>query len=89
LSPLYGIREATTFPSLEIKIPIIEALKAYTINNAQALFMESNLGSISVGKLADFVILSKTPLTIKSSELDDSLVERTFVGGVEAYNSSS
>lgn len=88
LSPLYGIREATTFPSSEIKIPIIEALKAYTINNAQALFMESNLGSISVGKLADFVILSKTPLTIKSSELDDSLVERTFVGGVEAYNSS-
>ncbi|MFX0181568.1 MAG: amidohydrolase [Candidatus Hodarchaeota archaeon] len=89
LSPLYGIREAANFPSTEIKIPIIEGLRAYTINNAQVLFMESNLGSISVGKLADFVILSKSPLTMKLSELDDKLVERTFVGGVEVYNSSS
>ncbi|MFX0171401.1 MAG: amidohydrolase [Candidatus Hodarchaeota archaeon] len=87
LSPLFGIREATTFPSSEIRIPIIEALKAYTINNAQALFMESKLGSIKAGKYADFVILSESPFEITSSHLNDQLIERTFVGGKEVYSS--
>ncbi len=89
LSPIYGIQQAISFPSTEVKISVNEAVKAYTINNAQALFMESKLGSITVGKYADFVILSKSLLEIEPSQLNDELVEKTFVGGKMAYNSSS
>lgn len=89
ISPLYGIREASIFPSSEIKIPLFEALKAYTINNAQALFMESHIGSVSVGKYADMIILTKSPFEIEPSQINDDLIERTIVGGKEVYNSKS
>jgi len=89
LSPFFGIREASTFPSSEIRIPILEAIRAYTINNAQALFMDQDLGSISEGKFADFVILSQSPFDIDPSMLNDDLIEQTFTGGEEVYNSGS
>ena len=89
LSPLYGIRQAISFPSPEIKISVDEAIQAYTINNAQALFMESNLGSITEGKYADFVILFKSPLEIEPSQINDGLVKQTVVGGKKVYNSES
>jgi predicted amidohydrolase YtcJ len=85
LSPLTGIQLASSFPSSEIKIPVDEALKAYTINNAEALFMDSLLGSISVGKYADCVILSKSIEEIPTSQITDGLIETTIVGGKKVY----
>ncbi len=87
LSPLYGIQQAISFPSTEVKISIIEAIQAYTINNAQALFMESKLGSITEGKYADFVIMSKSPLEIDPSQIKDNLIEYTIVGGKIVFSS--
>ncbi|MFW9854172.1 MAG: amidohydrolase [Candidatus Thorarchaeota archaeon] len=81
LSPFYGIRYAATFPSKEVKIPVSEALKAYTVSNAKALFMDSQLGSITVGKYADFVVLTSNPLRMDPTEITDSLVSTTVVGG--------
>ena len=40
----------------------MEALKAATINGANYLGMDSQLGSIEIGKLADLIILDKNPL---------------------------
>lgn len=85
LSPLTGIKLACSFPSSEIKISVNEALKAYTINNAEALFMDSLLGSISVGKFADCVILSKSLEEIPHSQITDELIEKTIVGGYQVY----
>lgn len=85
LSPLFGIKMACSFPSSDIKIPLEEALKSYTINNAEALFMQSELGSISEGKYADFVILSKSIYEIPISEISDDLIEKTIVGGNQVY----
>ncbi|UCG90616.1 MAG: amidohydrolase [Candidatus Heimdallarchaeota archaeon] len=87
LSPLYGIQQAISFPSPEVKLSINEAIQSYTINNAQALFMEAKLGSITEGKYADFVIMSKSPLEIDSSKINDNLIEQTIVGGKEVYSS--
>ncbi|MFX0086763.1 MAG: amidohydrolase [Candidatus Hodarchaeota archaeon] len=89
LSPLFGIKLASSFPSTEVRIPVLEALKAYTINNAEALFMQSELGSISVGKYADFVILSKSIKEIPTDQIKDDLIEKTIVGGKEVYISES
>lgn len=60
-----------------------DALIAHTISAAYACFLDSELGSLSPGKLADFVILS-------TSTLDDLAegsvtVEATYVAGVQAY----
>ena len=40
----------------------LEVIKAATINGAQALGLEKDLGSVEVGKLADFVIVDANPL---------------------------
>ncbi len=88
LSPFYGIQKAISFPRPDVKISIKEAIQAYTINNAQALFMESKLGSITKGKYADCVILSESPFEIGPEQLDDSLIESTIVGGEKIYSKS-
>ena len=88
LSPLYGIKQASIFPKSNVKISVKEAMRSYTINNAQALFMESRLGSITVGKYADCVILSESPLDIVPDHLTDDLVESTIVGGELIYSKS-
>lgn len=40
----------------------LEVIKAATLNGAEALGMENDIGSIEVGKLADFVIVEENPL---------------------------
>ena len=71
--------------AVKLKIPLEVALKSYTINNAEALFMQSELGSISEGKYADFVILSKSIYEIPISEISDDLIEKTILGGNQVY----
>jgi len=43
-------------------MPNIEAIKAATIETAKLLKIDSKLGSISKGKLADFVAVNGNPL---------------------------
>ena len=57
--------------------PII-ALKAMTIWPAYQHFEENSKGSIEVGKLADFVVLSKNPLKIIRQQLKDIQVLETI-----------
>ena len=40
----------------------LEVIKAATLNGAQALGMDKDIGSVEVGKLADFVIADENPL---------------------------
>jgi predicted amidohydrolase YtcJ len=65
----------------EQKIPVEEALKAYTINAAYASFEENIKGSLEPGKLADFVVLEKDITTIPANEIRDVNVLLTVVGG--------
>jgi imidazolonepropionase-like amidohydrolase len=62
-----------------------DALKAATINGAEYLGMDSDLGSISAGKLADIVVLDKNPLD--QIENSDS-VSLTVINGV-VYDADS
>jgi predicted amidohydrolase YtcJ len=63
-----------------------EALRAYTLNNAYASFMEKDLGSITPGKLADLVVLSKDVMTIPEREIPTATVVYTIVGGRVKYS---
>jgi len=59
-----------------------EALLSYTINCAFAAFEEDLKGSLTPGKLADFVVLSKNLLTCPEAEILQTEVLQTWVGGI-------
>ena len=63
------------------KLTIDEALYGFTMEGAYASFEENIKGSISVGKLADAVVLSHDLYKISENEIKDVKVEMTFVGG--------
>jgi predicted amidohydrolase YtcJ len=62
-----------------------EALQAYTMGSAYAEFAEKDKGTLQVGKLADFVVLSKSPFEVKPEKIKDIEVRYTFVGGKQVY----
>ncbi|MBU0559619.1 MAG: amidohydrolase [Bacteroidetes bacterium] len=69
----------------EQKMTRMEALKSYTINGAYAAFEENIKGSITPGKLADFVVLSQNILTVPDEEILNTKIEKTIIGGKVVY----
>ncbi len=67
----------------------LEVIKAATLNGAESLGMDDKIGTITAGKLADFVILEENPLvnlkvlygTGAIKLMDDNTIQR--VGGVK------
>ena len=62
-----------------------EALRSFTIEAAYAAHAERDLGSIEVGKLADFVILSRDIMTVPPAEIPATDVRQSFVGGRQVF----
>jgi hypothetical protein len=58
-----------------------EAIEAYTINCAYAVFEENEKGSIAAGKMADLVVLTDDILSIDPVKIETVGVEMTVVGG--------
>lgn len=63
-----------------------EALKSYTIWAAYGAFMEDQVGSIELGKLADFTILDRDIMTIPEEEILATKVVMTIIGGEIVYS---
>ena len=91
LNPLEGIKAAVTRQTLdgkhpngwvpEQKISVAEAVRAYTVGSAYAEFAEKVKGSISVGKLADLVVLDQNIFTMPPGEIDKAHVVLTIMDG--------
>jgi hypothetical protein len=58
-----------------------QALHAMTLAGAHGAFQEHLLGSLAVGKAADFVLLNENPLRISAQELTRLNVLATYVNG--------
>ncbi len=67
-------------------ISAAEAVRMYTLNAAYAQFCEQVRGSISVGKRADMVILSASPLSVSPEGIGEIQVKRTIIGGEVLYD---
>jgi predicted amidohydrolase YtcJ len=67
------------------RVDVITALKAMTLWPAWQHFEEADKGSIEVGKLADFVILSDDPTAVDPETLADLKVTETVKEGVSVY----
>jgi predicted amidohydrolase YtcJ len=91
-SPLMGIQGMVTRTGwngevwgANQRITVAEALQVNTINGAYATREEGIKGSITPGKLADFVVLADDLHTVDQGKIKDIQVVRTVVGGVTAY----
>src|SRR5262249_19343264 len=63
-----------------------DALKMFTIWPAYAVFEEKDKGSIEVGKLADFTVLSRDIMKIPAKEILETQNEMTVIGGEIIYS---
>ncbi|MGL4483942.1 MAG: amidohydrolase, partial [Anaerovoracaceae bacterium] len=63
------------------KISVLEALKCYSKYAAYAAFEENIKGSIELGKLADFTILSENILKISPENINKLKVDMTVIDG--------
>ncbi|GAB3677822.1 amidohydrolase [Salinisphaera aquimarina] len=63
------------------RISVEQALRAITLGAAYTLKMDDEVGSIEVGKYADFCVLDENPLDLPVSALKDIQVWGTVLGG--------
>jgi predicted amidohydrolase YtcJ len=91
-SPLMGIQGMVTRTGwngetwgANQRITVEEALRVNTINGAYASREEAIKGSITPGKLADFVVLADDPHTVDKERIKDIKIVRTVVGGATVH----
>ncbi len=95
LNPMEGLYAAVTrkdrlgeegegwFP--EQKLSMEEAIRLYTLEPAYSQFMEDRKGIIKKGYLADIVITDKDLLSVPETEIMQTKVDYTIVGGKIVY----
>ena len=71
------------------KIDRVTVLKGYTTRGAEYLLREKDLGSLEVGKLADFIVIDKDYFTVPEKELETIKTLLTAVGGKVVFRSSA
>ncbi|WP_374936707.1 amidohydrolase [Streptomyces sp. Ru71] len=89
MDPMVGLYTAVTRRPLdggeawmpEETVDIETAVHAYTMGSAYANFLEHERGSLSVGKLADLVVLSRDVLGVEPAEIPGTVCELVMVGG--------
>ncbi len=62
-------------------LTLIEVLRAATINAAYALDMDKQIGSLEVGKFADFIVLDRNLFEISAEDIENVRVLCTIIAG--------
>lgn len=70
-------------------VSALDAVKSITINAAHQYFEQDRKGSIEVGKLADLVVLSASPLTVPPKKIKDIEVAETIKKGTTIHSSAT
>jgi len=67
------------------RISVLEAIKIFTINAAYVLCKEKEVGSLEIGKKADFIVLDKNIFTVEPLDIHDINVVQTYFNGELVY----
>ncbi len=62
-----------------------EAVRGFTIDPAWAAFMEDQVGSLEVGKRADFIVLDRDLMKVEVSEIPTTQVLQTWLDGQRVW----
>ena len=62
-----------------------EALRGFTLDAAWSLFLDGEVGSLTVGKRADLVVFGRDPMTVPAAEMARVPVDLTLVDGQVVY----
>lgn len=96
-SPLLGLYAAVTRQDLDgrprggwlpgQRLKFVEAVRGFTAGSAMASFSESDLGTISVGRKADFTVLREDPFGLDPHRIAHLAVVATVVDGKPVFGS--
>ena len=92
VNPFENIRLAVTRKTKdetftpELSIGLHNCIKAYTINNAYSNFNDDAIGSIKIGKVADFIIMEDDLFEINPDDISKAKVWKTYFNGEEVYS---
>ena len=99
LNPLDAIQVAMTRRPVETpigpawipeeQVDLAPMLAAYTINAAYATHMERETGSLTVGKLADIIVLDKNLFALPATEIHLAKVVLTLLDGKPVWSDST
>ncbi len=94
--PLIGIESGITRMAIggsargslwpEERVNLEEMTASFTINGAIANFLEEEIGSLEVGKKADFIVLDQNLFQIPPTEIAKTKVMQSFVDGIKVFN---
>lgn len=77
--------EAPILPDQNERLSMEQMIRSYTILAAYQLHREKEIGSLEVGKKADFIILEQDPFTVNVKELHNIRVKETIMNGERSY----
>ena len=83
-SPLNGIHAACNLANQKKRISVKDAIKLFTVNGAIANWQENEKGSITVGKLADLVVIDRDPFE-EPELINQFIIEKTIVEDKVVY----
>jgi hypothetical protein len=90
LPPLENIALAVTRSwHPEQRLTVEEAIAAYTANPAFASYEEDRKGTITAGKLADLVVVSRDILAAPAERIREAQVDMTLLGGRVVFERSA
>lgn len=82
---MYGVPEDPILPPYSERLTVKKMIEGYTINAAYQMRMEDKIGSIEVGKYADFVVLEDNLFEIDAHDIHNVRVDMTIFDGDIAY----
>jgi predicted amidohydrolase YtcJ len=79
--PIAAIYAACNHPNPDESISALDSLRMHTSTCAKLSFDEDKRGTLSKGKLADFVVLDQNPLRIPAEKLNTMKIEALYLKG--------
>jgi predicted amidohydrolase YtcJ len=78
----YAGGQQEILPPESARLDLASALSAYTLNGARQLGLSSDLGSLEIGKKADFVVLSQNPFEVDIRQVHQLVPDAVYLDGV-------